>query len=135
MTALIYKLHWQYLYVFLQSNSLEVPFYYLGLRSFAPRLLTRSLRESERILFFICAVTAVNSVTHPVVFFGIMNLKLTYLQNILIAETFAILSESIFMMWLLDVSKLRAIAVATIANLVSWQLAPLLTFKLFSYSP
>lgn len=129
---MIAKLHWQYLYVFLQSNLLEVPFYYLGLRAFAPRLLTRSLRESERILFFFCAVTAINSVTHPVVFFGIMNLKYTYLQNILIAEGFAILSETIFMLWLLDISKTRAIVVATIANLVSWQLAPLLTYKLFS---
>lgn len=125
------KIHWQYLYVFLQSNLLEVPFYYFGLRSLAPSLLTRSLYESERILFFLCAVTAINSVTHPVVFFGIMNLKATYLQNILMAEAFAILSEAIFMYWLLDVSKLRAMAVATIANLVSWQLAPLLTYRLF----
>lgn len=126
------KIHWQYLYVFLQSNLLEIPFYYLGLRSLAPGLLTRSLRETERILFFVCAVTAINSVTHPVVFFGIMNLKYTYLQNILFAETFAIVSEALFMLWLLDVGKFRAIAVATIANLVSWQLAPLITCKLFS---
>ena len=126
------KLHWHYLYVFLQSNLIEVVFYYLGLRSFVPRKLTRSLNESERILFFICAVTAMNSITHPVMFFGIMNLKYTYLQNILFAEAFAVLSEAIFMIWLLDVSKLRAIAVAAIANLFSWQLSPLITYKLFS---
>lgn len=126
------KIHWQYLYVFTQSTLLEIPLYYLGLRSLVPGLLTRSLRESERLLFFICAVTAVNSVTHPLVFFGIMNLKWAYLQNILVAEAFAILAEAIFMYWILDVSKLRALAVAAIANLVSWQLAPLLTFKLFS---
>ena len=126
------KIHWQYLYVFMQSNLFEIPFYYLGLRRLVPGRLTRSLRESERILFFICAVTAVNSVTHPFIFFGIMNLRSTYLQNILVAEAFAIFSEAIFMYWILDVTKLRAIAVATVANLVSWQLAPLLTFKLFS---
>lgn len=125
-------MQWEYLYVFMQSNLLEIPFYYLGLRSFAPGLLTRSLRESERILFLICSVTVMNSVTHPVVFFGIMNLKLTYLQNILVAEAFAIISETAFTVWLLGVSKFRATIVATVANLVSWQLAPLLTFKIFS---
>lgn len=126
------KIHWQYLYVFMQSNLLEIPFYYLGLRSSVPGLLTRSLRETERLLFFFCAVTAINSITHPVVFFGIMNLDSTYLQNILLAEGFAILSETILMSMLLDITKTRAIAIATIANLISWQLAPLITFKLFS---
>lgn len=126
------SIHWHYLYVFLQSNLLELPIYYLGLRSLAPGLLTRSLRESERVLFFLCAVTAVNSLTHPMMFFGIMNLKYTYLQNILMAEAFSILSETIFIVWLIDVSKARAIVVATIANIVSWQLAPVLTFKIFS---
>lgn len=126
------KVHWQYLYVFMQSNCLELLIYYWGLRRFVPRKLTRSLNESERILFFLVAVTAINSLTHPVIFFGVMNLKLTYLQNILMAEVFAVVCEAAFMRSLLDISKKRAITVSAIANLASWQLAPLLTFKLLT---
>ena len=77
------------------------------------------------------AVTAINSITHPVVFFGIMNLNKTYLQNILIAEGFVIAAEACYFKWLLDVDIFKAIAIAATANFVSWQLAPMMTYQLF----
>lgn len=108
-----------YLSIFLQSNLLEVPFYYLALRprgSFAQVLVL---------------ATAINSLTHPIVFFLIMNLKLSYLQNILLAESFAILTEALFFWWLLKVTPLRSFMASLMANLASWQFAPILTYLLF----
>lgn len=122
---------WHYFYVFLQSSLLELPFYYLLLRKFAPGLVTRSLHESERFLFFLCAVVAINSVTHPVLFFGILNLKQSYIQNILAAQGFAIVSETILLKHLVEVGVGRALFAALTANTASWQLAPILTYLIF----
>lgn len=105
-----------YLFIFLQSNLLEVPFYFVAFRSRG---------DFRQILIW---VTAINSVTHPIVFFFIMNFKMTYLQNILIAEAFAILAEAVFFAWFLRTAWRRSFLASVIANLVSWQLAPVLTY-------
>ena len=73
-----------YLYIFLQSNLLEIPFYFLF------------IKKKQKFLASAALVTAINSLTHPIVFFVIMNSKNSYLQNIIFAEVFAILVETIF---------------------------------------
>lgn len=77
-------------------------------------------------------VTALNAITHPIVFFFIMNLKLPYLTNIMLAETFAVVAEGLLICWLLKTGTLRSLAVSLLANLVSWQLAPMLTYAVWS---
>lgn len=108
-----------YLYIFLQSNLLEVPFYYLF------------FKKDFKLKKILTSTTAINSLTHPIVFFILMNLKQPYLQNILVAEAFAISIETIFFLYLLRVSFVRAFIASSVANLVSWQIAPLITYALF----
>lgn len=108
-----------YLYVFLQSNLLEVPFYHLGLRR---------RQDWGRSL---ALVTLVNSLTQPIVFFGIMNLRLSYLENILVAEAFAIIAETVAFRLLIGRRWRASLIAAFVANLISWQLAPILTYLLF----
>lgn len=111
-----------YLYLFLQSNLLEWPLY-------LPFLVWRGrgLRWFEAAV----VITLMNAVTHPLVFFGFMNLPLSYLQNILLAESFAILSEGLFLAWFLRERRLATLAVSALANLLSWQWAPILTYLAF----
>ena len=113
------EMTFMYLYIFLQSNLLEIPFYYLFFKKDF---------DFKKIL---TGTTAINSLTHPIVFFVLMNLKQPYLQNILVAEAFAILMETIFLVYFLKSSLSRAFISASIANLVSWQVAPILTYILF----
>lgn len=108
-----------YLYIFLQSNLLEVPFYYLCFKK---------NNSFGKVLTF---TTAINSLTHPIVFFVLMNMKNSYLQNILVAEIFAISAESIFFFYFLKLTFKKAFIGSFFANLVSWQVAPLLTYLLF----
>ena len=105
-----------YFYIFFQSNLLEVPFYYFF------------LKKNNSFLKILTLTTAINSLTHPIVFFGLMNLKNSYLQNILVAETFAILTEALFFYFVLNLNFKRAFSGSFIANLVSWQVAPLITY-------
>lgn len=109
-----------YLYIFLQSNLLEIPFYYLIARE-----------RDQGFWRLVGVVTLMNSLTHPLVFFGFMNLKLTYLQNILLAESFAITAEALFFALILRQSSTRSWFAAIIANLASWQVAPILTYLVF----
>lgn len=69
-----------------------------------------------------------NSLTHPLIFFVIMNLRLTYLQDILLAEVFAITIEAALLARFAGTSWRFALAVSAFANFVSWQLAPMLTY-------
>lgn len=108
-----------YFYVYLQSNLLEVPAYHWG------------LGEKKQSLETLALCTFMNSLTHPIVFFLIMNLPLTYLQNTLFAESFAIFSETFIMHRVLKRGFLKTLLVSTFANLVSWQLAPMLSYGLF----
>lgn len=111
-----------YLYIFLQSNLLEVPFYYLF------------FRKQKSILQTLLLVTAINSLTHPVVFFVIMNFKMTYLTNILLAEAFAIGAETLFFYKVCKLGGGTSFRAAFYANLVSWQLAPMLTYLLINFT-
>lgn len=108
-----------YLYIFLQSSLLETPFYYIFHRS--------KLKVTDSLLL----TTTANSITHPIVFFIIMSLNLTYIQNILIAEMFAIVMETLIHKIVCGISLKDSLLAAIIANLVSWQLAPLLTYWIF----
>lgn len=109
-----------YLYIFLQSNLLEVPFYYYFLKG-----------NNNKFFKILGLITVINSLTHPIVFFLIMNMKLYYIVNILIAESFAIISETILVQKIFKSKFLLAFTASFIANLVSWQLAPALTYILF----
>lgn len=107
-----------YLYIFLQSNLLEVPFYFL---------VFRKNHSFSKVLFL---TTAINSLTHPIVFFILMNMKSTHLTNILWAETFAVVSEALFFYFVLRTTLTRAFLGSLVANLVSWQFAPMITYFL-----
>ena len=109
-----------YLYVFLQSNLLEVLPYFLLLPGARGWGLARTA----------AMVTLLNSLTHPIVFFGLMNLPFTFLTNISLAEGFAVGAEAIALTLLCNQPRGRAIFASLIANLVSWQLAPILTYAL-----
>ncbi len=108
--------YWHYLQIYLQSNLLEV----LPLILVWPRWRP-TMKNALRI-------SILNSVTHPIVFFGLMRMPFPYLVNILIAESFAILTEGycyrrmgLTQPWLASLW----------ANLISWQLAPFLTVYFF----
>lgn len=115
-----------YLFLFLQSNILEWPLY-----------LTRFSGESlgfpknwhwwKSALF----ITVMNSITHPMVFFGFMNLPLPYLANILFAEAFAITAETLILKRFLRMTWWSSFMTSLLANLLSWQIAPMLTYSLF----
>jgi hypothetical protein len=112
------KWNWEYLYVFMQSNLLEVLF----LVWLWPRW------KPARV--WLVRTTLVNSLTHPVVFFLLMKLPLGgYLGNILAAETFAVCAEAYLYrrIWRME----RAFLASLLANLWSWQLAPVLTALIF----
>jgi len=106
---------WSYAYIFAQSCALEMPVYLVfGVR--------KPLWQGALFIF------VMNSVTHPIVFFGLMNLPLTFVQTILIAEAFAIVTETAVLCRLAPVSFTRAFAASVLANFVSWQFAPMLTY-------
>jgi hypothetical protein len=121
---------WDYLYIFCQSNALEWPValmkgrigYRQGTGAFWPQALR-----------IIALVTLANSLTHPIVFFGFMNSPLSYLAATLWAETFAVTAEAAVHAAVLGPSRVtlaRCLATSFAANLVSWQVAPLLTWSL-----
>lgn len=71
-------------------------------------------------------VFMLNACTHPVVVFVIMKTGV-YLQSIIIAESFAWLSESVIYKKKLVNGWLEALALSLVANLMSWQLGPWVT--------
>lgn len=113
-----------YFYLWAQSNGIELLVY-------VPLLRARKLSLFDRIMFFsIC-----NALTHPIVFFAFMASRLSLLNSILFAELFAILAETLLIFYfypkdifLKKVSFRKAFLVAFLANLLSWQLAPMLTW-------
>lgn len=111
-----------YLYVFMQSNLLEF-FVYL------PFLMR--VRKSKSVLENSFFITLMNACTHPIVFFLLMGMRQTYLMNIVTAESFAILAEAWVLMRFLKIRGGKAILVSFGANLMSWQLAPILTYGIF----
>ena len=114
---------WQYLYLFLQSSCLEVPIYWLFYRRAV------GLRGTFGM------VTTANSMTHPMVIFFFMAVKGTWIRSVLVAELYAVVCEAT----LHRVGEPRlswgdTIAAALVANLFSWQVAPMITYFLF-YRP
>ncbi len=112
---------WYYFYTFLQSNLLEIPIYLLFLRLYRSPI---TLGDGA------IKITFMNSITHPIVFFVLTNMGLSYLAGILVAEAFAIGSEALYCSWALfpQIGRGRALFISATANLVSWQVAPILTF-------
>ena len=108
-----------YLYVFIQSNLIEIVIYYLFYR--------KLLGFSKSAML----TTFSNSITHPLVFFGFMAMGKTYLTSILLAESFAIIGETFLHWYFGKIGFARAATAALVANLVSWQLAPMLTYLIF----
>jgi len=104
--------NWHYLYIYLQSNLLEV----IPLLILWPRWRPLGVRTLQ--------ISILNSLTHPIVFFVLMKLPLGYLPNVLLAETFAIMVEGLVYQRL---GLRRPFAASLFANLVSWQVAPVIT--------
>lgn len=110
-----------YLYIFLQSNLLEVPFYFLF------------FKKNNSFLKILCLTTGINSLTHPIVFFVLMNLKTSYLNTILIAEAFAVTAEMILFCKFLELNLTKSFLGSLTANLASWQFAPMITYWILSH--
>lgn len=109
-----------YFEIYFISNALELPVYLFFLRK------EQKWTVVEKIAF----ITGLNAITHPIVFFGIMNLKFSFLINILVAEFFAIITEGMVLSRLMGKIPAQGIALSFLANSVSWQLGPVITFSL-----
>jgi hypothetical protein len=89
-------------------------------------------RRELRLASWLPLVLCVNSLTHPIVFFVIMGRGWTYLSSVTIAEAFAWLAEAGLYRWCLRETTLRrCLGVSALANLLSWQAGPLITYWLF----
>lgn len=117
-----------YFYVFMQSNLLEIPFYLMIYKD-VRRLKLISAQRSLWDFFFL--VTLSNMMTHPIVFFVIMSSKVSFLSGILIAESFAIIGEALLHHYFIKIPFKYSFGASTIANLISWQLGPMLTYTFF----
>ncbi len=107
-----------YFYVFLQSNLLELPVYFWLWRKVPGK------KWPEGLALF----TGMNAVTHPLVFFVLLSLPISFLDGILLAEAVAIGAEAIFLLWFTGLGLRRCLGASVLANLVSWQVAPALTY-------
>lgn len=117
-----------YYYIFLQSNALEIPFY---LTAYREVMRTRSQAEKRSLLDMVLLVTLSNMITHPIVFFVIMSQKIPFLWGILIAESFAIIGEAFLHAKVFKMDLRYTLTSSTIANLVSWQIGPMITYWFF----
>lgn len=108
----------KYFLVFLQSNFLEFPVY-------LPYMM-----KDTTLFQSIALVTCLNAITHPIVFFFIMNLKMTFLFNILAAETFAILAEALAVYKITGDQYRTCFVISLCANILSWQISPMITFAI-----
>ncbi len=108
-----------YIYIFMQSNLIEVFVYFIFYRKVLSFGKTFGL------------VTFSNSITHPIVFFGFMAAGWSYLKATLFAEIFAIVGEALLHGYFGKLPYRRTWAASTLSNLLSWQLAPILTYFLF----
>ncbi len=105
-----------YLYVFLQSAGLEAIYLRLVIRKRPEHLWKK--------------VFLINSITHPLVVFGFMSDGwFTNISAIALAESFAVLSETaLIKIMFKNLTKSQAFVLSLSANLISWQLAPYLTY-------
>lgn len=109
-------LHADYIYIFLQSNLIEVFIYYLF------------YRQQRNLGNVFVLTTLSNSITHPIVFFGFMKSGLSYMASIWMAEAFAVLAETFLHGYFGKLSYRRTGWASLASNLVSWQIAPILTY-------
>ena len=114
-------MNFEYVYTFMQSNLLEVPVYWLFYR--------KRLGIGRTLLL----VTLANAVTHPLVFFGFMGSRLSFLTSIVLAEIFAVVAETLLDRTFAQIPLGLAFVAALAANLFSWQLAPILSYFIFFY--
>lgn len=124
MMALLEQFNWHYLYVFLQSNALEVLFllFFYHVFQYWDRLSNWEI---------ILKVTLANSITHPIVIFFILKGPLSYIEAILVAEVFAIVTEIFLHQKYLGIGWTKATVGSIIANLISWQFGTVLTTFFF----
>src|SRR4051812_23253556 len=105
-----------YLYTFCQTVVIELPVYWYLMRRF------RGCRD-------LCvAVLAINAITHPLVFFGLMSLGSAPVVKIAISEAFAPAFEAWALIYFLRIPAWPAVAASVLANLASWQLGPIFTY-------
>jgi hypothetical protein len=111
-----------YFYVMMQSNLIEC-FVYAFLYHFLSKGRVHWLKS-------FAVTTFANGITHPIVFFGFMASGLSYFWAVLWAEGFAIVAEAFAHKGALgrQVSLSQTFVASFVANLVSWQLGPLLTY-------
>lgn len=117
-----------YFYIFMQSNAMEVPFYLVAYREV---MRHQHLSEQRSNVDMALLVTLSNMITHPIVFFVIMAAKIPFLWGILIAEGFAIVGEAALHAYFFGFNFRYTLTASTMANLVSWQLGPMVTYWLF----
>jgi hypothetical protein len=112
-------MNYDYLYTLIQSASLELAAYLILM----PIFITSSHR-----LKIVEAILPMNAITHAIFFFLIMGLPINFLSNILIGEILVIIVEALMLRKLFLLNLSRALILSTLANLVSWQLGPILTY-------
>ncbi len=114
---------WHYLYLFLQSNFIEIPVFYLFYR--------RSFSFRKTAVTATCA----NLITHPVVFFGFLSSGLSILNAVLLAELFAVVTEGFIHRHYLIADPKKPLyyfmLASLTANFASWQFGPVLTYFTF----
>ena len=102
----------EYLPFFLKTFVLELPIYFLFLRTL------------KNVPVILKVNTVLNLATHPVVFFTIplilTQLNATYLHYLVVAEIFAPLVEALVLFKVYKISLGRAVLAALCANLFSW---------------
>jgi hypothetical protein len=108
----------------MQSNLLEIPIYYF--------VYFKLFKQKKSFFSVLKATTVCNLLTHPIVFFVIMSIKIPLVFAILLAEFFAITSETILHKGVFSKERIVIHFYASLmANLFSWQFAPILTFLIF----
>lgn len=76
-------------------------------------------------------VALTNACIHPLYFFGFMSSGQAYLWSVFWGQIFAVFGDAFIQSWAARIPIERAIAASLVANLVSWQLTPLLTWALY----
>jgi hypothetical protein len=109
-----------YFWIFVQSNLLEAP------------VMIPFLMKRNTFFQSLAILTCLNAITHPVVFFFMMNLKMVFLFNILTAEVFAIVTEAYALFKITGDPYLNCLFISLAANFFSWQISPMITYAFHS---
>jgi hypothetical protein len=113
-------IHWDYIYVLIQSSALELLTYLLIM----PLFIKTPHRKKIAI-----STLPMNAITHPIFFFFIMGLPINFIGNILIGEFLVTVVEALMLKKIFnELTMAKALGLSLIANLVSWQWGPILTY-------